>query len=319
MALLDKKDLLIINELERNSRISSSKIAKKLRLSKDGVNYRIKHLLENKIITRFFIDIDVSKLGLLLNKVVFQFQNLENEDEIFNYLKSHPKIGWVVLCGGRWDAVIVTYVRDLREHYELVRDINARFGKNIHSKELVVLPKYYVCSRKWLAPKDPPKISPIGGHTAREEIDATDVGILKLLAEDARRPLLDIASRLKISSSLALKRIRALEQKKIILTYRIGLNLAKMGKEFCKSFIYYQPLTREQEEKIVKHCLAHPNVTAVTHALGRWDLELEMEVRNFEEFHAIMNDLKKRFKEQIRNYEAIFITKEYGIDYSTIL
>src|SRR3989338_6506414 len=284
MALLDKKDLLIINELERNSRISSSKIAKKLRLSKDGVNYRIKRLLENKIITRFFIDIDVSKLGLLLNKVVFQFQNLENEDEIFNYLKSHPKIGWVVLCGGRWDAVIVTYVRDLREHYELVRDINARFGKNIHSKELVVLPNYYVCSRKWLAPKDPPKISPIGGHTAREEIDATDVGILKLLAEDARRPLLDIASRLKISSSLAITPIKAPE-----------------------------------EEKIVKHCLAHPNVTAVTHALGRWDLELEMEVRNFEEFHAIMNDLKKRFKEQIRNYEAIFITKEYGIDYSTIL
>ena len=78
---LKTKDLQILALLDQNSRISISKLAKKLRLSKDGVNYRIKKLEKEKIITRYFADIDVSKLGLILNKATFQFQNVNQEDQ----------------------------------------------------------------------------------------------------------------------------------------------------------------------------------------------------------------------------------------------
>jgi len=44
-----------------------------------------------------------------------------------------------------------------------------------------------------------------------------------------------------------------------------------------------------------------------------------MEVKNFEEFYKIMHDIKSKFKQIIKNYEAITITREYGRDYSTIL
>lgn len=318
---LDKKDLAILNELERNSRISATQIAKKLGLSKDGVNYRIKKLIDNNIITRFFIDIDVSKLGLILNKVTFQFQNAtkEKEEEIFNFLKKHPKIGWVVFCSGRWDCVIVAYVKDLYEYESLVKEINAKYGKYIHTKEFTAHPRYYVCSRKWLSPAQEPKTSKIGGPVTHEKIDKTDIKIIKALAENARIPILDIAKKINASPSLVITRIKNLERKRIILNYRIGLNLEKIGKEFCKSFIYLQNITKEREQEIVNYCLKHPNVTAVTHSIGAWDLELEMEIKNFDEFYKIMNEIKSKFKDYIKSYEAIVITKEYGIDYSTII
>lgn len=318
---LTDKDLAILNELEKNSRISVNKIAKKLKLSKDGVNYRIKKLLENEIITRFFIDIDVSKFGLILNKVTFKFQNTtkEKEDEIFNFLKKHPKVGWIAFCSGRWDAIIVAYVKDLYEYDELVKEINGKYGRYIHSKEFIAHPNYYVCNRKWLKKEEKLKISEIGGPISKEKIDKTDINIIKILAQNARIPILDIAKKLNISASLIIKRIRNLEKRDIILNYRIGLNLEKIGREFCKSFVYLQNTSKEDEKKIVEYCLNHPNVTAVTHSIGAWDFELEMEVENFEKFYEIMNDIKNKFKDNIKSYDAIVITKEYGIDYSTII
>ncbi len=232
---LDQKDLAILSELERDSRISATQIAKKLQISKDGVNYRIKRLIENKIITRFFIDIDVSKLGLILNKVTFQFQNTtkEKEEEIFNFLKGHPKIGWVVFCSGGWDAVIVAYVKDLYEYESLLKEINEKYGKFIHTKEFIAHPRYYVCSRKWLNQKQEPKISKIGGPISHEKIDQIDIKIIKILAENARIPVLEIAKKINSSASFVINRMKNLEKKGIILNYRIGLNLEKIGKEFC--------------------------------------------------------------------------------------
>ncbi len=320
MSILNKKDLKILSLLDKNSRISISELARKLKLSKDGVNYRLKKLEKDKIITRYFTDIDVSKLGLNLNKIAFQFQNAdkEKEEEIFNFLKKHPKVGWVVFCSGKWDAVMVAYVKDLYEYNILVKEINQKYGRYIHSKEFVAHPEYYVCNRKWLDSKDK-KVSRIGGSLQKEKIDGKDIKIIKLLAENSRIPIIEIANKLKISSSLVIKRIKNLEKRKIILNYRVGINLEKIGKEFCKSFIYLQKTSKEKEKQILNYCLNHPNVTAVTFSIGPWDFELEMEVKNFDEFYNIMNKIKNNFKENIRNYEAIVITKEYGIDYSTII
>lgn len=318
---LSKKDIAILIELEKNSRISINKIAKKLRLSKDGVNYRIKKLIKNKIITRFFADIDVSKLGLILNKIAFQFQNTDKEkqDEIFNFLKHHPKIGWVVLCSGRWDALIVAYVKDLQEYHKLIKSLNESFGEYIHIKEFIAHPKYYVCSRKWFNPKEKPSISSIGGPINKENLDNKDLTIIKELTKNSRTSIISLAKTLNLSGSAVIKRIKNLETKKIILNYRVGLNLEKIGLEFCKSFIYLKNLTSQKEEAIIRYCLHHPRVTAVTYAIGAWDLELEMEVKNFDEFYKVMNQIRDKFKGNIKNYEAVVINKEYGIDYSTII
>lgn len=319
--VLSAKDKQIIALLDREARLPVSELARRLRLSKDGVNYRLKKLQESGTISRFFIDIDVAKLGLILNKVTFQFQNVDEEkqQEIFSFLKDHPKVGWVVFGSGRWDAIIVAYVRDLHEYRDLVSDINKAYGKHILAKAFAAHQDYFVCSRKWLSEDDEPTVSHIGGKVSPVEVDGTDIKILKSLAADARRPIIEIAQECGVSSTLVIQRIRKLEKNKVILNYRIGLDLQKVGKEFCKSFVYLQNASKEQEERIVNHCLRHPNVTAVTRSIGPWDLELEMEVEDFDEFYKVMNRIKNEFKQTVRNYEAVVINREYGIDYSTIL
>ena len=149
---LNQKDKQILSLLDQNSRASISELARNLKLSKDGVNYRLKKLQKEKIITRYFAEVDVSKLGLILFKVTLQFQNVdkEKEDEIFNFLKNQQKIGWVVFCSGRWDCVFVAYVKDNFEIQELVGELVEKFGKYILDKEFLLMSEYYIVNRKWL-------------------------------------------------------------------------------------------------------------------------------------------------------------------------
>jgi Lrp/AsnC family leucine-responsive transcriptional regulator len=317
---INKKDRQILALLDQNSRTNASELARKLHMSKDGLNYRLKKLQNEKIITRYFAEVDISKVGLIAGKMTLQFQNVdkEKENEIFEFLKNYPKIGWVVFCSGRWDCVFVFYVKDNYEIQEMITTIVEKYGKYILAKEIVSIPEYYVVSRGWLSQNMKRSMSKIGGKV-NPLVDELDIKLIKILTKNCRKPIIEIANEVHESSSLIIQRIKNLEKKEIIRNYYIGLNLEKVGKEFCKSFVYLHNYTKMEYETLIKYCLNHPNVTALTNIVGSWEMELEMEVANLDEFHKIMNDIKNQFKHIIRNYEAIVITREYGRDYSTII
>ena len=73
----------------------------------------------------------------------------------------------------------------------------------------------------------------IGG---REKIDydELDLKILRIIAENARMPLIEIADKLKADDRTIAFRIKQLEKKKVIQGYRVNLNLAKLGYEYYK-------------------------------------------------------------------------------------
>ena len=317
---LHAKDAQLLALLDQNSRASISELARKMKISKDGLNYRFRKLQEAGVITQFFAEVDIAKIGLVSGKVILQFQNVdkEKEDEIFEYLQSQSKIGWVVFCSGRWDCVFVYYVRDNYEIQELLSDIVEKYGKYILAKEVLQIPEYYIISRGWLKEHSERVISKIGGKVD-PQVDELDIQLIKILTQNCRTPIIDIARKLKQSSSVIISRIKRLEEKKIIRSYYIGLDFEKVGKEFCKSFVYLHNYTKAEYKKLVNYCLQHPNVTALTNIVGAWEMELEMEVKNFDEFYKIMNQIKNQFKHIIRSYEAITITREYGRDYSTII
>jgi len=318
--MINNKDRQILALLDGNARLSVSKLAKLLKLSKDGVNYRLKKLEKEGIVKKYFAEVDISKLGLIMGKVAMQFQNVDTQkgNEIFHFLQNQVKIGWVVYCSGRWDCIFVAYVKDNYEFQKLINGVIEKYGKYILTKEFLLMTDYYITNRKWLTKDQKVLISQVGGKI-ENTTDDLDHQIIKILTINCRTPIIEIAKKLQISSSLVISRIKKLQQSKVIQNYYIGLNLEKIKKEFCKSFIYLRDYTETDRKKLENYCLGHTNVTAVTNLIGPWEMELEMEVENFDEFHRMMNEIKEKFKHIVRSYEAVVITKEYGRDYSTII
>lgn len=315
--VLSQKDKKILCELDKNCRQSNNKIAKKTMMSKEVVNYRIARLVRENIITRFFGEIDTSKLGYIAYKIYLQFQNTteEKEKEIIDYLFNHPKAAWTAICSGRWDLVTSFWAKDVYELNTHISGFMNKFSNFILNKQVITNLQYYIYSRKWLTNDAHPKITRIGGKPGKIKLDSKGMEMLKFLTKNGREPIVNIARKIGLSDSLIIYRIRELVKKGIITAFRVDLNLEKLEMGFSKSFIYLQNKTTEKENALIRFCSLHPNVTSLTQIVGPWDLELELETESFEQFHRIMRDIKNRFPDLIRSYESVLISKESGIRY----
>jgi len=61
------------------------------------------------------------------------------------------------------------------------------------------------------------------------ELDATDLEIIELLREDARRTFADIAPRVSLSAPAVKRRVDRLERERVITGYTVLLDHAKLG------------------------------------------------------------------------------------------
>ena len=136
---LDNKDKKIIEQLQKNAKQSISDIARKTKLPRDVVKYRIKKLEEEKVIRFYHAFLNPSKLGYpLYAYVTFSLFNLEPEDEekFINFLKQHPKIIYVAKFSGKWDFAIGVCAKNYKDLDEITRDIRKKFTKFIKDFEV---------------------------------------------------------------------------------------------------------------------------------------------------------------------------------------
>lgn len=315
---LDDLDKKILYYLDLDSRQSLIKLARKVKSNKDTVHYRVHKLVENKIITRFSTATNTAYLGYENIKVYLQFQNLneEKEKEFFTFLRSIPRIGWIVRSSGRWDALFCYWAESKFEFYKIFIQIMNKFSKYIYHKEVIHNINWFYYNRKWLLPKELKK-EPIkyGEEPHNEKIDELDKQILHELIKHAKIPIKDIAIKTKNSSQNIINRIRKLQQRGIITKFSIDLHYGKLGLMFCKTCIYLDNITKERLTQFYEYCAKEQKIFALTTTLGAWDVELEFEVHQFEEMVKIMDKIKNSFGDIVRSYESIIITKQSEVIY----
>ena len=59
----------------------------------------------------------------------------------------------------------------------------------------------------------------------------------------------------------------------------------------------------------------HPNGVQFLKLLGSWDIELEFEVKDEEQFQQILLEVRNKFSDVIRDYDTLLIYKEIKLDY----
>ena len=316
---LDLKDRKLLYELDDNSRQSASKIGKKIGLSPEVVNYRIKRLEKEEIITQYQLIVNLSTLNILQFKICLSFQHLKSEvlETKIEELKKIDSIKWIISSKGNWDLILSCETDSMESIDELKNKILTQFGNYINKKALSILIEAQTYNRNYLI-EDKSLLSDsriIMKKSKPVNIDELDLKILKSLAKNARKPIIDIASELKQTVRVINYRIKQLEKNKIILGYKIALNYEKLGLKFFKIFVY---LDNPQEEKInslISYLKQNKNTIHHVKVLGNWDLEPEFEVHSEEEFNKILQEIKDKYSDIIKNIEIITISKEHKFVY----
>lgn len=309
------KDRKILYELDMNARQPISQIAKKVRLSKETVNYRIRQLEKKGILKGYYAALDISKLGYLFCRIFLRFQNItqEKEQEIINFCKKYYCTGWMYTIDGPWDLAFAIYPKNIKEAEKFCDSLMYKYGNFILSKVVSIATTIWHFKHNYLYEKKDYSQA-ILGEEANVNVDKKDIELLKLLAKNARTPIIDLADKLKLSPNAVKYRIKNLVQSKVILAFRAGIDINTLGYEHYKVFLQLQNLDKSRLDELTDFFRKNDNVIYITKPLGPDDLEFEIILRNEKELHTFLKELRNKF-DIIKDYKSALFYNEVMLNY----
>ena len=129
-------------------------------------------------------------------------------------------------------------------------------------------------------------------------LDAIDIQILRELQLDGRLSIVDLATRVGLSPSPCLRRVRYLEERGIILGYRAVVDPAKLdlSLQFLVSFRVAREGTEgrlrsmEGRREIRAALLSYPEVISVYSVTGEVDAVMRVAVPSFQAYERFLED-----------------------------
>lgn len=317
---MDKKDLQIMEILAQNCRIPHTTIAQALKVSKDTVSYKIKHLEKSEFIKQYVLFVDARKLGFTRYHLLIKLDaGIENKQKLYDKISKHKFVMWVNSFIGRYDLQIIIDATDgfhlnkireelfelcdnkIKEYFILthlsdleftqlnpVLDLKTKFQRKLdHSFSNLLT------TRKF----------PVGPNFDKYEPTKADLDILRILADNPQESLIDIGRKLKIDRNTVKKRITNLIKNKIILNFGGIPNLSKQG------FVTYYLLVRVEQETPLE-ILKKPfnklqNIFYAGKMIGNYDMILYLNARNPHELNSSIELFKTEIESYIIHYDLL--------------
>ena len=280
---VDKTDRKILAELDKNCRIPTTTLAKIVKKSRQAVEYRITQMVKKGVITSFNAAFNPHKIGYKLYKIYLKIRNVPQEKQhILEYLKSSGIVYWMGECSGRWDLIFGVFLKSDYEFFDMKNELLSKFKKIIVEEygdsilDVKQYPKMYFTGEIV-----PPTM--FAGELVHNELDETDYAILGTIVNNARITINDLAREVHSTPTIVRGRLHRLEEKEIIIQYRLGVDLNKLGLELYKIIIRLDAYSKEDERKMLEYLSNIPNIHYFIRNL--WQIEPEIVVNNYQEYY----------------------------------
>jgi DNA-binding Lrp family transcriptional regulator len=311
---LDSKDHKILYHLFLNSRQSLSSIAKKVGLQKSVVEYRIKRLQTNGIIKKFNAMVDVFKLGFSVYRlnIVLQYTSPDKENEIINHFVNHNNTWSIASTKGRYDLIITILVKSpnyfysfyeqtLRQYRNYFKEICfSQLYESFGYEHSLLLNELSTSHERTYEYRD-------NGQTV--DVDLVDYKILNILVKNTRTNSVDLANQINVSTVTIHSRIQKLIKSGVIKRYSITMDINKLGlRQFIVNLSLRDYMKRNQ---IIGYLNDNPFLWEINKAIGGCDLEITLYATNFEHFYHVMEDLRKKFSDDIAYYDYLYVNNVF--------
>ncbi len=148
------------------------------------------------------------------------------------------------------------------------------------------------------------------------EIDKTDLQILELLVQDAKKPYTEVARRVHVSPGTVHVRMNKMEEAGIVEKTTLRINYSKLGYDITafigiyleKSALYEKVLTRLKEI---------PEITSIHYTTGNYSMFIKIHCRDTNHLKEVLHD-KMQQVEGIERTETM-ISLEESLDRSLLL
>jgi len=308
------RDKEILRILNKDSRETDSKIAKRLMLSKQTVAYRIKKMQEKRLIKNFYTEFDLSKLGYNSYYIFLELERITNkiENEIISSFIDEENIGWIINGIGRPNIILLIYAKTINEFEELYLKIKNICSEYLRNANFAILTSSQKLSYRFLNID----IEEFQKEKRQEiNLDNQDIKLMKVLAQNAREKLVSISRLTKMSLDVIRYRLKKLLTNKVINGFRIKLDVSKLGIQWYLLLIRLQPINETTRKKLLSYLINQKETYYLTSTIGNYDLIVDLHVTSSIDVRDFIFKLRNKFPEAIKNFDTLLIFKEYKINY----
>jgi len=323
---MDKKDLQILELLDKNCRLSNTTIAKALNLSKDTVKNRIQIMEKEKTITHYNTILDLRPLGILKFHVLLKFkEEITNKEEIINkVMKQFESASFINSFIGKYDlqiiidtkdaysfestkselfqilgnsvrdSLILTYIHELR-HKNMIPDVDldTKFEKKADSSFSAILPESIEAKREY---------SPV-------KIDELDLKIIDLLCENPRITLVELERKLKYNRETIKQRIINLLKKKLITNFGANPSFEKFN---YVTYFFMIKLNETIPEKILnKTVQGISNIYYSAKMQGQYNMMAYVLAKSPQQLKDTIKQIQQGIGQYIENTEILLLDELY--------
>jgi len=311
---MDQLDTKIVAELDKNPRLPLSQLAKKARLSQQVTDYRVKRMLNEGLILKFTPIINLKSLGLEHYRIFFTFnakKGITNET-IFSYLQDKKGIYWTARIGGKYDLIVVLWVKDFAHFDTFIDEFNNHFPGLIKDYKSCYAIDHQIHKHKFIS-KDYTTIS-YGYDEPLVDLDDLDHYILQAIKDNCRKSALEISRGKDISYKTIINRIKNLEEKRVILGYRMFLRSIEEVQQRAYIVLFsFKNYRKNIEQDLLGYVQRLDSVTQTIRLFGIWNLFIHVRVENNEKLQNIVIEIRDKF-EIIDEYEIIPVFEDIAIN-----
>lgn len=311
--MLDNIDKKLLYLLDQDCRQSTAQLARKLRIHRNVVLYRIKRLEDLGIIKGYFTDIDTARLGYSTFRILLRLSNYSKEDEerLTRFLLSVPQLIWFFRTEGKYDMDIVYVSKSIKEFYSFVEQFSIRFNRLIADEKIGTMIQISYYGKDYLINKTRERLPLKDSGSEVSEVDEYDKKILVNLSNNGKMSIMGLAKIMHLSVNTVKDRKKRLEKNRVILGYRPFIDTEKTGYTYYKLFIRLKNYDSSDFMRISSFFGLKNTTIFTTKYLNGDDLEVEMHLEDDKQLSCLKEELTASFGKIIKELYVLKFTKEY--------
>jgi Lrp/AsnC family transcriptional regulator, regulator for asnA, asnC and gidA len=294
-------DWKILYLLELDGRKSYSEIGKNINRSKQFVAYRVKNLIENKIIRGFYTDIDLRRMGYNLFNILLQLQELTINDErkILDYFSNSKYIGYCFKTLGNWDFFLSIKTEGISDFYNFLGEFHTLFGRFIKKESINLEANSFSTNMRFLNNREDKTIEHISQSallSEKRKFSKIEEEILLKLRENPLISYVDLSVKLGKTPETLNKIIKNLIANKVLKRTKAIISTETLGFERYLFLIGLKYLGKKQKEELFSYLKNQKNIDYAMECIGSWNIVCNVYVRNVRELVALIEDFKKELE-----------------------
>ena len=121
-------------------------------------------------------------------------------------------------------------------------------------------------------------------------LDKKDLNLIALLRSNARMPVVKLAKHLGVSRSTVQNRINKLEHDGVILGYTV--KLSPDSESHPVRLLMNISVEAKSEPAVIKRLRGYPEVIAIHHTTGHWDVIADIRAQTLPSLNSIMGEIR---------------------------